>query len=552
MSGNGIQIRLGDVLHVVWKRRLLIIALTAAGLVLGIVLYGMGFLQGELGGEYTVTSSVAVVTRTTGGNFTSGYENPNKDDVYLAQDMVDTVIYTMTSDRAMEEVIQRVGLVGVTVRDLSGSLSAGQYGGSQIIELAVEWPNEEEGKSILQTLTAVTEEIMQQTLSIGRLETIDAPAVSSQRVGAVFGGTGVAVMCAVGFLVGVGIALLELLMRPTLLNLKDVENVFGLEKLAVVPRDSSLEKKKGPLLSQESGEGAASRKYYAAAAHILYNRLGRLDGCKCLYVTSAVAGEGRTTAAANLAIQLSDMGHKVLLLDLDTRNPNLGALFMERVDYNRSLNALYRGEATVEDAIITLTGYLDLMPAVLERNAIAIDSAVLEMVKRLSAHYEFIVMDAGPVSQSADVLSLNEVADTAVYVARYDYATIHAMEDALATLDKSGVRVLGCIVNDAQHVKGEGRQYRESRAGRRKQTEEDDFSRFIFEEETAPDDGHRSIMDENFSAAMDRGAGLSDDDAVEELLKMGFSGSWQTEKAPAAEAPGEKETSAPEDGGGGK
>ncbi|MFR4926547.1 MAG: hypothetical protein ACLUB3_01220 [Clostridium sp.] len=40
-----------------------------------------------------------------------------------------------------------------------------------------------------------------------------------------------------GFIMGAGMAMLELIMRPTLLNLKDVENVFGLETMGIIPND---------------------------------------------------------------------------------------------------------------------------------------------------------------------------------------------------------------------------------------------------------------------------------------------------------------------------
>ena len=57
-------------------------------------------------------------------------------------------------------------------------------------------------------------------------------------------------------------------------------------------------------------------------------------------------------------------------MDLNTRNPRLGSMFLHSVDYSRTLNALYKGETDPLEAVISLTGYLDLLPSVLERNAI--------------------------------------------------------------------------------------------------------------------------------------------------------------------------------------
>ena len=66
---------------------------------------------------------------------------------------------------------------------------------------------------------------------------------------------------------------------------------------------------------------SAVRQNFTSAAYILQNRLGLKDETCSFYVTSAEEGEGKSTVAANLAVQLSDMEKKVLLVDLNTRNP---------------------------------------------------------------------------------------------------------------------------------------------------------------------------------------------------------------------------------------
>ena len=74
------------------------------------------------------------------------------------------------------------------------------------------------------------------------------------------------------------------------------------------------------------------------------------------------------------------MERNTLLIDFDYRNPMLGSLFLNNLDYNRSLNALYRGEINLTDAITTLTGHLDILPMVMEHNLIYLDSAIIEMI----------------------------------------------------------------------------------------------------------------------------------------------------------------------------
>ena len=77
-------------------------------------------------------------------------------------------------------------------------------------------------------------------------------------------------------------------------------------------------------------------------------------------------------------LQLSDMEKRTLLLDLNTRAPRLGGMFLQDLPYSRTLNALYKGESAEPEAVISLTGYLDLLPMVLEPDAVPLDAALFD------------------------------------------------------------------------------------------------------------------------------------------------------------------------------
>ena len=56
-------------------------------------------------------------------------------------------------------------------------------------------------------------------------------------------------------------------------------------------------------------------------------------------------------------------------------------------------------------------------------------------------------MDTAPVGLTADPMSLNQIASAALFVVRYDNATLQEIKDALERVEKSGVQLLGCVVN---------------------------------------------------------------------------------------------------------
>lgn len=506
MNSNGIQIRVGDIFHIIWKRRIMILLLTVLGLFLGLLLYGVNYLQGAMSREYTVEASVTILTKTRSGSFAHGVAGPSDDDFALAQDMAGSVIYLMKSDRVLSAVIDKDNLIGVTTKNLLSNLSLSQHEKNPIIEMKIRWRSVEEGAAILNSIIENTTEALQEAFELGTLKIVNEPISSSWNIGERIGASIWLVMAIMGCAVGVGIAILELLMRPTLLNIKDVETLFGLETFGAIPEEKNAFRGTGSILVND-GSASSLKENYSAAAHILNNRLGtKKEGCKCFYITSATAGEGKTAAAANLAVQLSDMEYRVLLLDLNFKSPKLSGLFLDRVDFDHSLNAIYHGEADVAESIITLTGYLDLLPTVLERSTITIDNVLFDMIDKLKEHYDYIIIDTAPIGEVAGVLSLNRVADTALYVIRYDYASMQQIQDSLATLDKSGIRVIGSIINQIQSNGSSPAPRKTTR------TTEENIKTFFSEDDFSIDSMEQKT-DENQ---------LSDEEASGALLKYGI------------------------------
>ena len=443
---NGvIRVRVSDLLFALQKRWMVILALTLVGLTFGMILSAMTVVQTSYQ-TYNVNGSFAVSSKNVNGQYVGGYPVPNTNDFHLAEDMVDAVRYVLRSERVLNAVINENELLGYTVPQLRNAVTVTQYNSTQILEMRVTWRNAEEGVKVWNAILKNANDILPQTLQLGSLEIINE--ARAEQIGVVGGGNNrVVLFTLLGFLAGVGFAVIELLMHPTLNNVRDVESLFGVETVGVIPRDDEYYKRRGSIMTKEDVGNSLVVQNFSAAAYIVRNRLGTREQHHCFYVTSAAAGEGKTTVAANLAIQLSDMEHKTLLIDFDTRNPNLGALFLNKVDYEHSLNAVYRGDVRPEDAITTLSGYLDILPAVLEHNAVNVDNMLIELVENLKQQYEYVILDAPPVGEVSGTLSLNQVASSVLFVIGYDNASLPEIQSSLEKLDKSGTRVLGCVVN---------------------------------------------------------------------------------------------------------
>lgn len=219
-------------------------------------------------------------------------------------------------------------------------------------------------------------------------------------------------------------------------------------------------------------------------------------------------------------------------------------MFLRSVDYSRTLNALYKGESAAQEAIVSLTGFLDLLPMVLERNAVPLDGTLFELLEKIMEPYEYVVIDASSVGRSSDVLRLNKLANNVLFVVRYDATPLPALQDAIEKLDKSGVRVLGCVVNETQSL-GTFQFYPErtavSNASKKNEnTDEKETGGSLPEDLLRPADGQekaadwkpsgagsQSVLDELTDDLYQTKGGLSDNEAMWELLRMGKDGSWK-------------------------
>ena len=441
------QLRVSDLLYVVKKRLVLIVICAMIGLIVGIALSVVSYLRGEMSKQYAITSAIAVTSQDKNGLFTAQSNNPNSTDIYLAENMVDSVIYVMKSDQTLNAAIERLSLLGISTKDISRNLSLNQYNDTQIIEMTLYWRSASEGVEILKAINAVSPRILVNTLKIGNVSVINEPT-ARYLIGGNLNAMLWIYMVILGAMLGIGFAVLELLLRPTLLKTSDMERYYHVEVLGEIPsRNNYFKKKRNLLLTSEDDEQVPEiLDNYVSLAYILKSRLSSKEH-PCVYITSAAQNEGKTTVSAYLAVQLAEIGMKVLVVDFDTRNPKLGGLFLSKVDYAHSINALYRGDTPTEEAITHLTANLDILPSVLERIPLPFDEPLLNIISDLKQHYDIVLMDTAPVGLVADTMSLNQLADVALLVVRFDGAAMEIIQDALARLAKSGMNTLGCVVN---------------------------------------------------------------------------------------------------------
>ena len=440
MDKDKSPIRLGDIIYSIFDGKWIVAALVVIGLLAGVLVSAAGYVRGEMSKQYKIEASVLVTSKTEGGTFSSKAETPTRDDISLAKELTDQTIYIMQSDKTVSATIEKLGMIGVSARSIQNNLTLSQYNTTQIIEISFLWRSRDEGIKILKTLEETANETMLNTLMIGNVTSVNEPK-ATYMFGGKFDVSTWIYFALGGLLVGFGVCIIRRLLFPTLIWPEDIEEFYGLEVFESFRLNKKFASSEPFAIEPDEMDAAVS-----SAAFILLNRLEQ-DGGKCAYFTSTERGEGRTKLLADLAVKISETGKKVLLVDCDLSNPSLAPMFRIAPEYDRTLNALYNGDSDSSDVIHKLTGNLHLLPYLLEEKADPLSEPMLNVISTVMDAYDVVLIDAAPVGEVSEVLRLNDIADAAVFVVKYDGPKMLEIDSALTRLHKSGIPVLGAVVN---------------------------------------------------------------------------------------------------------
>ena len=150
------------------------------------------------------------------------------------------------------------------------------------------------------------------------------------------------------------------------------------------------------------------------------------NGKNVILVTSTVSGEGESFISANLAISLSLLGKKVVIVGLDIRKPGLNKVFnLPKKEYgitqfltNSTVNLmdLVHHSDINKNLYILPGGTVPPNPTeLLARDGLE------KAVEILRKNFDYVILDTAPVGMVTDTLLIGRVADLSVYVCRADY-----------------------------------------------------------------------------------------------------------------------------------
>jgi len=170
---------------------------------------------------------------------------------------------------------------------------------------------------------------------------------------------------------------------------------------------------------------------------------------RCLAVTSAIGGEGKTTLASHLAVCCAKSGISTLVIDADMRRAALSRMF--EVEESKGLSDVLKGDVSPEDALVPLNdGGFHLLPAGTPGQHpgwLFREQRIGQVLDRYRKMFDLVIIDTPPVLMVPDALSLGRWVDGVVLVIRYDQSRFALVDRARRRLTSAGIPILKTVVN---------------------------------------------------------------------------------------------------------
>src|SRR5439155_23869238 len=129
-----------------------------------------------------------------------------------------------------------------------------------------------------------------------------------------------------GVMLGIGFAFLRERLDDRVKGRQDIERRLSAPVLAVVPKVGAWRKDQDAYLALESEpKSPVSEAYRTLGTNLQY--LSARQGMKVFLLTSPLAGDGKTTTCANLAVALAQAGRRVIVVSADLRKPRIHRFF---------------------------------------------------------------------------------------------------------------------------------------------------------------------------------------------------------------------------------
>ena len=449
------------------KEWLSILLLTiAAGLIAYVVLSNLHPL------DYATTATMVVRNmdeeNSSGNTGTDVYENLN-----YGADSASRLKNILESKELKSTVAKELGL-----KEFEGKTSAQTLGESNLLEITVRskspYISYKEAESILNNYTKFSGDLVGGTdltvLEHPKVQENPEHPLENVKYSILFGGLIFVMICTL-------LAIMSY-MRDTVHNSAEAESKIDTKLLSTIMHEEKHRRGKRRIGGEKASilitDPVTSFRYTAdmrkLAARILNEMSEKKQ--KVLLVSSAMENEGKSTVSANIALAMSQINPRVVLVDMDFRKPSMYKILNMQENNYIDLGEGIEGrlKANTDNFSEEVRSLLCKVPGT-ELTCVLCRKPVPQAVEKYSdllrnildelrEYADYIIIDTAPISLVSDAEELATMADTCVIVVRQHWVEAKEIND---TIDALGGRdhMLGCVFNNARkgNVTGAASEY---------------------------------------------------------------------------------------------
>lgn len=400
--------------------------------------------------RYTASATFTITASQDGSDSTTGsyafYDNST------AEQMANTFPYILTSGVLSRRAAETMGREAV-----SGQITASSEANTNLFTMSV---TDSDAGLAYETLQAVIQcypEVSEVIIGRTNMQLIDETGIPAypdnprDGKGALVKGAGA------GALLGLLWAGAVTISRMTVKKKEDFQTRAHMKCIGEVPqvtmKKRSRESRNVLNILNEKTDPAFEEAMQLVRGKVEYSAWRHHS--KIILVTSALAGEGKSTLAVNLALAFSKSGKRAALIDCDLRHPSDRKIL--GLEEGSGLYEVLTREARLGDVLLTGKDmemdeefkfcFLPGGKAAEDGSRLLGSERMQKVIEAVQEKVDYVILDSAPAGLLTDAGVLAQYADSAIFVIKRDFAsTTHIME-GLEELSESRVHLIGGILN---------------------------------------------------------------------------------------------------------
>lgn len=177
--------------------------------------------------------------------------------------------------------------------------------------------------------------------------------------------------------------------------------------------------------------------------------IAKANNAKSFVFTSAVPEESKSNMAINLAITLAEDGNKVIIVDCDLRKPVIQK-YLKISRNHKGLTNIIAGEVDLEKSILSFSDInIDVLIAGTvppNPSELLASNRMEEIINKLKSEYDYVIIDAPPVSVVTDAAIVGAYVDGAILVVRSKFASTDVIKLAKKKLEDVNIKIFGVVL----------------------------------------------------------------------------------------------------------